>query len=158
MRLSEIMVGDRGKWLVVTSSCPFTLQVAERGLWQAVVITCKTCLFQSMIWTNVSKWPMLVVRMHLWKSSGCYVYECRVPLLEVVRIGEARHVYFGKIRMRLIRMRMCVTHHQEMCATCGEGSLHWPILIIPKRLNDNIKKSNIPPKKQKKPFVNYVGR
>ena len=35
-----------------------------------------------------------VVRMHLWKSSGCYVYECRVPLLEVVRIGETRHVYF----------------------------------------------------------------
>ena len=21
-------------------------------------------------------------------------------------------------------MRMCVTCHQEMCATCGEGSLH----------------------------------
>ena len=36
---------------------------------------------------------MLVVRMHLWKSSGCYVYECRVPLLEAVRIGEARRVY-----------------------------------------------------------------
>ena len=27
------------------------------------------------------------------KSSGCYVCECRVPLLEVVRIGEACHVY-----------------------------------------------------------------
>ena len=29
----------------------------------------------------------------LWQSSGCYVCECRVPLLEGVRIGEARHVY-----------------------------------------------------------------
>ena len=37
---------------------------------------------------------MLVIRMHLWKSSGCYAYECRVPLLKVVRIGEVRHVYY----------------------------------------------------------------
>ena len=29
----------------------------------------------------------------LWKSFGCYVCECHVPLLEGVRIGEARHVY-----------------------------------------------------------------
>ena len=29
----------------------------------------------------------------LWQSSGCYVCECRVPLLEGVRIGEARYVY-----------------------------------------------------------------
>ena len=29
----------------------------------------------------------------IWRSSGCYVCECRVPLLEVVRIKEARHVY-----------------------------------------------------------------
>ena len=36
---------------------------------------------------------MLVVRMHLWKSSGCHAYECRVLLFEVVQIGEARHVY-----------------------------------------------------------------
>ena len=27
------------------------------------------------------------------RSSGCYVCECRVPLLEGVWIGEARHVY-----------------------------------------------------------------
>ena len=36
---------------------------------------------------------MLVVRVHLWKLFGCYAYECRVPLLEVVWIGEARYVY-----------------------------------------------------------------
>ena len=29
----------------------------------------------------------------MWRSSGCYVCECCVPLLEEVRIGEARHVY-----------------------------------------------------------------
>ena len=29
----------------------------------------------------------------LWQLSGCYVCECRVPLLEGVRIGEACHVY-----------------------------------------------------------------
>ena len=29
----------------------------------------------------------------LWQSSRCYVCECRVPLLEGVRIGETRHVY-----------------------------------------------------------------
>ena len=29
----------------------------------------------------------------MWRSSVCYVCECRVPLLEGVRIGEACHVY-----------------------------------------------------------------
>ena len=71
---------------------------------------------------------MLVVRMHLWKSSGCYAYECCVFLLEVVRIGEARHVTctFREIRMRVIRMIMRVTCYHEMCDTCSqeEGSLH----------------------------------
>ena len=28
------------------------------------------------------------------RSFGCYVCECRVPLLEGVRIGEERQVYF----------------------------------------------------------------
>ena len=111
------MWNDRRKWLVVTSSCPFTLQVAERGSWQAVVITCKTCLLQSMTRTSISGWFMLVIRMYLWKPSGCsmltsvvwtslrwsgyevevvrmsYVYKCRLNFLEAVRIWEARHVY-----------------------------------------------------------------
>ena len=117
MRLSEIVVGDRGKWLVVTSSCPFTLQVAECGPWQAVVITCKTCLLQSMTRTIIFGWFMLVIRMYLWKPSGCsmltsvvwtslrrsgyevevvrmsYVYKCRLNFLEAIRIWKARHVY-----------------------------------------------------------------
>ena len=29
----------------------------------------------------------------MWRSSGYYVCECHVPLLEGVLIGEARHVY-----------------------------------------------------------------
>ena len=29
----------------------------------------------------------------MWRSSGCYVCECHVPLLEGVRIGETRHMY-----------------------------------------------------------------
>ena len=37
-----IMLNDHGKWLVVTSTCPFTLQVMGRGPWQVVVISCKT--------------------------------------------------------------------------------------------------------------------
>ena len=28
----------------------------------------------------------------MWRSYGCYVCECRVPLPEGVRIGESRHV------------------------------------------------------------------
>ena len=31
----------------------------------------------------------------IWRSSGCDVCECRVPLLEGVWIGEARHVSSG---------------------------------------------------------------
>ena len=59
-----IMWNDLRKWLVVTSSCPLTLQAAERGPWQAVVVTCETCLLQSMIRTIVSGWNMLIIRMY----------------------------------------------------------------------------------------------
>ena len=54
----------------------------------------------------------------LCRSSGCYVCECRVPLLEGVQIGEACHIYYWGIRMTLIRIGMRATCHQ------GEGSLH----------------------------------
>ena len=46
----EVIVGSD---LPSLHSCPFTLQVAERGSWQAIVITYKTCLLQSMIRTNI---------------------------------------------------------------------------------------------------------
>ena len=42
--------GCQRSWKVTCHhSCPFTLQVAERRPWQAVGMTCKTCLFQSTI-------------------------------------------------------------------------------------------------------------
>ncbi|RVW27111.1 hypothetical protein CK203_098959 [Vitis vinifera] len=59
----EVIVGSD---LLSLHSCPFTLQVAELYVGRPDA---------------------------LWQSSGCYVCECRVPLLEEVRIGEACHVY-----------------------------------------------------------------
>ena len=68
-----IMWNDRRKWLVVTSSCPLTLQVAERGSWLIVVITCKTCL------TSVND-PDHYIRVDYvghpdvsWKPSGYFM-------------------------------------------------------------------------------------
>ena len=67
------MWSDRRKWLVVTSSCSLTLQVAERGSWLFVVITCKTCL------TSVND-PDHYIRVDYvghpdisWKPSGCFM-------------------------------------------------------------------------------------
>ena len=57
----------------------------------------------------------------MWRSYGCYVCECRVPLPERVRIGESRHVYSWRNPDGVIQMRMRVTCHQEMCATCHQG-------------------------------------
>ena len=84
------MWNDCRKWLVVTSSCLLTLQAVERGPWQTVVITCETCLLQSMIRTIVSGWHMLIIRMYCvshpddmfmsvvwsslrWSGKACYV-------------------------------------------------------------------------------------
>ena len=135
-----IVWNDRGKWLVVTSPCPFTLQVAKRGSWQAVVITCKTCLLQSMIRTIIFGWLMLVIRMYLWKPSECSM------LTSVVWTFLRRFRYERRvtcIRMRVIRMVMRATCHYEVRDTCSqeEGSLrillknvlsavcHWHFLI-----------------------------
>ena len=74
-------------------SCLFTLQVAERGPWQVVGMTCKTRLLQSTIRTKHIRIGYVGRPDVMWRSSGCYVCECRVPLLEGVWIGEARHVY-----------------------------------------------------------------
>nr|CAN61514.1 hypothetical protein VITISV_037322 [Vitis vinifera] len=84
--LTEIVVGDavvRDRWVG-----------GGRGPWQAVVITCKTCLLQSMIRIIILGWLMLghpdvfveSVRMF-------YAYKCRLNFLETVRIQKARHVY-----------------------------------------------------------------
>ena len=65
-------------------SCPFTLQVVERGPWQAVVMTCKLAYFSQ--WSGQT-YPDSICRLSRCVVSG------RVPLLEGVRIGEARHMY-----------------------------------------------------------------
>ena len=89
-----IMWNDRRKWLVVTSSCPLTLQVAERGPWLVVVITCKPCLTSVNDPDNYIQMTYVDHPDVLCKPSGCYVYKCRLIFLEVVRIGKAHHVYF----------------------------------------------------------------
>ena len=61
----------------------------------------------------------------MWQSFVCYVCECRVPLLEGVRIGEACHVYSWRNPDGGIRMRMRATCHQE------KGSLHMEFYIFP---------------------------
>ena len=124
MRLSEIVVGDHVKWSWEVTCCHFILSLhstsGRRGPWQAVVITCKTCLLQSMIRTIILGWLMLVIRMYLWNPSECsmptsviltslrrfgyevkvvrmsYVYKCRLNFLEAVRIRKARHVYLDE--------------------------------------------------------------
>ena len=87
--------------------------MAERGSWQTVV----------------SGWPMLVVRMHLWKSSRCYAYECRVPLLEVVRIGEARHVYsWGNPDMVKPDENVCHASSGDVCHVLSGGGVHTVVI------------------------------
>ena len=120
----EVIVGSD---LLSLHSCLFTLQVAERGSWQAVVITCKTCLLQSMIRTNISGQCMSVVRMCC--GSRPDVMFVSAVCLSLRESGQEKRATctLGEIRMRLTRMRMCATRHQEMCATCGEGSLQQPL-------------------------------
>ena len=88
-RLTEIVGSD----LPSLHSCPFTLQVAERGPWKVVGMTCKTCLLRSTIRTKHIRIGYVDRPDVMWRSFGCYVCECFVPLLKGVRIGEARHVY-----------------------------------------------------------------
>ena len=67
---------------------------------------------------------MLVVRMHLWKSFRCYAYECRVPLLEVVRIGEARHVYsWGNPDGVNPNENVCHASSGDVCHVLSEGGV-----------------------------------
>ena len=66
----------------------------------------------------------LVVRMHLWKSSGCIAYECRVLLLEVVRIGEARHVYsWGNPDGVNPDENVCHVSSRDVCHVLSEGGV-----------------------------------
>ena len=73
---------------------------------------------------------MLVVRMHLWESSGCYAYECRVPLLEIIRIGEARHVYsWGNSDEVDPNENVCHASSGDVChVLSGGGSLQQNLI------------------------------
>ena len=144
MRLSGIVAGDHVKWSWEVTCCHFILSLHSagggRGPWKTVVITCKTCLLQSMIRTIIFGWLMLVIRMYLWKPSECSM------LTSVVWTFLRRFRYERRvtcIRMRVIRMVMRATCHYEVRDTCSqeEGSLrillknvlsavcHWHFLI-----------------------------
>ena len=72
---------------------------------------------------------MLVVRMHLWKSSGCYAYECCVSLLEVVRIGEARHVHsWGNPNGVNPDENVCHVSSGDVCHVLSGGGVPTPTI------------------------------
>ena len=128
-RLTEIVVCDRVKWSWEVTCCHFILSLHSagggRGPWQAVVISCKTCSLQSMTRTIIFGWLMLVIRMYLWKPSGCFM------LISVVWTSLRQSGYEGRvtcIRMGVIRMVMRATCHHEMRDMCSqeEGSLQCP--------------------------------
>ena len=70
---------DRGRWsceVIVGSDLSLYLVLSLCRWWNVghgrlFVITCKTCLLQSMTRTIIFGWLMLVIRMYLWKPSGC---------------------------------------------------------------------------------------
>ena len=86
--MSEIVGSD----LSSLHSCLFTLQVAERGSWQVVGMTCKTCLLQSTIRTNISGYDTSVVRMRYDGRPDVMFSSVMCLSLRKVRIGEAHHV------------------------------------------------------------------
>ena len=122
----EVIIGSD---LPSLHSYHFTLQVAERGSWQAVVITYKTCLLQSMIWTNIPGQCMSVVRMRCGSHPDVMFVSVVCPSLR--ESGQEKRVTctLGEIRMRLIRMRMCATCHQQMYATWGRGPYNFDLSI-----------------------------
>ena len=60
----------------------------------------------------------------LWWSSGCYVCECRVPLLEGVWIGEARHVYsWGNLDEGNLDENACHVSSGNVCHVSSRGGV-----------------------------------
>ena len=137
-----LLFRDRGKWLVVTSTRRFTLQVMGRGPWLVVVIACKTrytlvsgpdhCIRTAYVdhpdaLCKSSGWYaykcclifLEVVLDHpdvLCKSSWWCAYKCRLIFLEVVR-KSVPCVLYEKVRMKMTRMTMRATCHSKMRAT-----------------------------------------
>ena len=93
--------------------------MAERGPWQAICDEVQDLL------TSVND-PDKHIRIGyvgrpdvIWRSSGYDVCECRVPLPEGVRIGEARHVsYWGNSDGANPDRNACHV-------SSGEESLQW---------------------------------
>ena len=111
-------VRDRGKWLAVTSFLSLHSAVAECGPWQVVMMTCKTCLLQSMIRINISGYDMSVVRMWYLRVS------CASPWgspdrrsVPRVLLGKSGWVYVPHV------IRKCVPR-----GTRGRGPYNAPFL------------------------------
>ena len=65
----------------------------------------------------------------LWKLSGCYICDCRVPLLEVVRIGEARHVYsLGNPDEVDPDENVCHASSGDVCHVLSGGGVHTVVI------------------------------
>ena len=63
-------------------------RAAEHGLWQAVGMTSKACLLQSMIRTTYLD--------RICYRPGCDIHECRVLLPKGIRIGERTACLLGE--------------------------------------------------------------
>ena len=70
----------------------------------------------------------------MWRSSGCYVCECRVPLLEGAWIGEAHHVYsWGNQDGGDPDENACHVSLGNVChvSSGGRGPYNAPLLTCP---------------------------
>ncbi|RVW67222.1 hypothetical protein CK203_063639 [Vitis vinifera] len=76
----------------------------------------------------------------LWQWSGCYVCKCRVPLLEGVRIGEARHMYSwgnpDEINLdenvcHVSLRDVCHVSSGDVCHVWGGGPYNAPLFNLP---------------------------
>ena len=78
------------------------------------------------------------IRIVMWRSSGCYVCECRVPLLEGVRIGEARHMYsWGNPNEDNPDENVCHTSSGDVCHVWGGvPTITRRLLLEPRRARD----------------------
>ena len=113
-QLTEIVVGDRVKWSWEVTCCHFILSFhsAGGGTWTMTCCCDNICLLQSMTWTIIFGWLMLVIRMYLlWKPSGCFMLISVVwPSLR--QFGYERRVTC--IQMGVIRMVIRASCHHEV--------------------------------------------
>ena len=85
------------------------------------MMTCKTCLLQSMVRTNISGQYMSIVRMRCGGSLD--VIFASVVCFSLRKSGQEKsgHVYSQGNPDWVIQMRIRATCHQEMCATWHRG-------------------------------------